>query len=117
MSHHDRQIEAFGQKVWMAADRENFDRDLWMIEHVTGEEWKEDGLGQIKRHTHANMSGCSGGYPRYILLDAQRLGHERFGLLVASLPGIGQFESACRAMNESGAQFSLERADASGQCR
>src|SRR4051794_30587033 len=113
MSHHDCQIEAFGQKVWMAADRENFDRDIWMVEHVTGEERKEDGLCQIKRHTHPNMSGCPGGDGRYILLDAQGFGHKSFGLLVTSLPGIGQLESACRAMNKIEAQFSLERADAS----
>jgi hypothetical protein len=56
MSHHDRQIEAFGQKVWMAANRENFDRDLWMVEHVTGEERKKDGLCQIKWHAHADMA-------------------------------------------------------------
>src|SRR4051794_8232877 len=100
MSHHNRQIEALGQKVWMAADREDFDRDLRMIEHVAGEERKKDGLCQIKRHTHANMSGCSGGDLHYILLDAQRFGDKSFGLLVASLPGIGQLESACRAMNK-----------------
>jgi hypothetical protein len=74
--------------------------EIWMIEHVTGEERKEDGLCQIKRHTHANMSGCSGGYPRNLLLDAQRFGDKSFGLLVASLSSIGQLESACRAMNK-----------------
>src|SRR5438270_11781155 len=113
MSHHDRQIEAFGQKVWMAADREDFDRDLRMIEHVAGEERKKNGLCQIKRHTHANMSGCSGGDPHYILLDAQRFGNKSFGLVVASLPSIGQLETARGAVNKIRAQFSLERADAS----
>src|SRR5207248_2568893 len=113
MSHHDRQVEAFGQKVWMAADRENFDRDLWMVEHVTGEERKEDGLCQIKRHTHANMSGCSGGDARYILPDAHRFGNKGFGLLVASPPRIGQLEDTCGAVNKIEAQFALERADAS----
>src|SRR5438067_12762488 len=113
MSHHDRQIEAFGQKVWMAANRENFDRDLWMVEHVTGEERKEDGMCQIKRHTHTNMSGCSGGDPRYILLDAYRFSNKGFRLVVASLPSIGQLEDTCGAVNKIEAQLSLERADAS----
>jgi hypothetical protein len=84
-----------------------------MIEQVTGEERKEDSLCQIKRHTHANMSGCSGGDPRYILLDAQCFGDKSFGLLVASLAGIGQLERARGAVNKIQAQFSLERADAS----
>src|SRR5438874_9599438 len=108
MSHHDRQIEALGQEVRMAGNRENLDRDLWMVEHVTGEERKKDGLCQIKRHTHANMAGCSGGDPHYILLDAHRFGNKSFRLLVTSLPSIGQLESARGAVNQIRAQFSLE---------
>jgi len=59
------------------------------------------------------MSGRPRGDPRYILLDAHRIGNKAFGLLVASLPSIGQLEDTCGAVNQIETQLSLERADAS----
>src|SRR3954467_861750 len=53
---HEGEVEAFSEEIGMAGYGENFDGDVRVVEHVAREKRDEDGLSQIKRDTHADVS-------------------------------------------------------------